>query len=98
MMLIFNMAMDEVLSQNIRKLSPPTIRLYNWKPSAVSIGYFQGIKDVVNLEACKEKGIDCVRRWTGGGAVYHDHKGEITVCPEHMFPKSIIESYRLICG
>ncbi len=48
---------------------------------------------------CEEFGIDCVRRWTGAGAVYHDQ--EITygvIAPLNFFPKNIIESYRLICG
>ena len=42
-----------------------------------------------------------LRRKTGGGAVYHDSKGEITysvIAPEVMFPKDIIKSYRVICG
>jgi lipoate-protein ligase A len=79
--------------------SPPTIRFYSYKPRAVSIGCFQNIRDEVNLEVCEESGIDCVRRWTGGGAVYHDQ--EITygvIAPLNIFPKNIIESYRLICG
>ena len=98
----FNMALDEALSEGVRSgSSPPTIRFYNWKPSAVSIGYFQSIRDEVNLEVCRELGVDCIRRWTGGGAVYHDFEGEITysvIAPANIFPKNIIESYRLICG
>lgn len=98
----FNMALDEAISEGVRSgSSPPTIRFYNWKPDAVSIGYFQGIRDEVNLDVCKELGVDCVRRWTGGGAVYHDFEGEITysvIAPASAFPKNIIESYRLICG
>ena len=97
-----NMALDEALSEGVRSgSSPPTIRFYSWKPSAVSIGYFQGIRDEVNLEVCRELGVDCIRRWTGGGAVYHDFEGEITysvIAPANIFPKNIIESYRLICG
>ncbi len=97
-----NMALDEAVSTGIRDgSSSPTIRFYSWKPSAVSIGYFQSIKDEVNLEVCRELGIDCIRRWTGGGAVYHDYEGEITysiIAPASIFPKNIIESYRLICG
>ena len=69
----FNMALDEAISEGIMNgSSPPTIRFYTWKPGAVSIGYFQSIRDEVNLKTCKELGIDHIRRWTGGGAVYHD--------------------------
>lgn len=96
------MAIDEAVIEGIRNgSSPPTIRFFAWEPCAVSIGYFQAIRDEVNLETCRELGIDCIRRWTGDGAVYHDHLGEITysvIAPANMFPKNIIESYRLICG
>jgi lipoate-protein ligase A len=98
----FNMALDEAISEGIMKSSsPPTIRFYTWKPGAVSIGYFQSMKDEVNLDTCRELGIDCIRRWTGGGAVYHDAKGEITyslIAPAGLFPKNIIKSYEMICG
>jgi lipoate-protein ligase A len=96
-----NMALDEVAGESVRNgSSPPTIRFYSYKPGAVSIGYFQGIKDEVNLDVCTELGIDCVRRFTGGGAVYHDCEREITysiAAPLEIFPKNIIESYRMIC-
>ncbi|HEY9246129.1 MAG TPA: biotin/lipoate A/B protein ligase family protein [Candidatus Methanoperedens sp.] len=97
-----NMALDEVAGESVRNgSSRPTIRFYSYEPCAVSIGYFQGIKDEVNLDVCRELGIDCVRRFTGGGAVYHDSSGEITYCiaaPLNMFPKNIVESYRMVCG
>ncbi|MCX9012505.1 MAG: biotin/lipoate A/B protein ligase family protein [Candidatus Methanoperedens sp.] len=97
-----NMALDEAVSEGVRNgSSPPTIRFYSWKPSAVSIGYFQGIRDEVNLEVCRELGVDYIRRWTGGGAVYHDYGGEVTysvIAPASVFPKNIIESYMLVCG
>ena len=97
-----NMALDEAVSEDIMNgSSPPTIRFYTWKPGAVSIGYFQSMKDEVNLDTCRELGIDCIRRWTGGGAVYHDAKGEITyslIAPASLFPKNIIRSYEMICG
>ena len=92
-----NMAIDEALLLS----GKPTLRFYKWKPSAISIGYFQSIEDEVNLELCKQQGIDVVRRITGGGAVYHDSEGEITysfVCPQHFMPKKILESYKIICG
>ncbi len=97
-----NMALDEAISEAVRsRQSPPTIRLYKWMPSAVSIGYFQSLNDEVDAELCRKLGVDIVRRRTGGGAVYHDSNGEITysvIAPEPMFPKGITESYRSICG
>lgn len=86
-----NMALDESLLIS----GEPTIRFYKWKPSAISIGYFQGIHEEVNLRACRTLNVDVVRRITGGGAVYHDEKGEITyslVAPERALPKNILKS------
>ncbi|WP_309493638.1 biotin/lipoate A/B protein ligase family protein [Candidatus Hecatella orcuttiae] len=98
-----NMAVDEaVLQGSIRGVSPPTLRLYTWKPSAVSIGFFQSVEQEVDLEACRELGVDVIRRITGGGAVYHDRQGELTysiVVPESWgkTPKDFLESYRFLC-
>ena len=97
-----NMGIDEAVLEGIRDgHSPPTIRFYRWKPSAVSIGRFQGMLDEVDTERCKASGVDVVRRITGGGAVYHDYEGELTysvIAPESIMPKGIRESYGLICG
>lgn len=97
-----NMALDEAVCNAIAKgESGPTIRFYTWSPSAVTIGYFQELEREVDVEYCRQNGFDFVRRRTGGGAVFHDSGGEITysvLAPEKMFPKGIIESYKVICG
>lgn len=97
-----NMALDEACSEEVAiKKVLPTIRFYRWQPSAVSIGYFQSLRDEVAVEKCREAGIDVVRRRTGGGAVFHNYEGEITysvIAPENLFPKGITESYHEICG
>jgi lipoate-protein ligase A len=96
-----NMAIDEAMSESVAEGAPPTIRFYGWKPAAVSIGYFQSLEREVDLSACREAGIDFIRRRTGGGAVYHDTAGEITysvIAKEALFPKDIIASYKIICG
>ena len=95
-----NMAIDEAVSESARG-GQPTIRFWTWSPGAVSIGYFQSMKDEVNLEKCKELGIDIVRRRTGGGAVYHDSKRELTysvIAPSSMFPQDLTACYKEICG
>jgi len=74
-----NMAIDEaVLAGRIGNVVPNTIRFYRWNPSAVSIGKFQNIQNEVQIENCKNHGVDIVRRITGGGTVYHDFENEIT--------------------
>jgi lipoate---protein ligase len=97
-----NMAIDEAIMEAIRAgMSLPTIRFYGWTPSAISIGFFQGLLNEVNLEACQQEGIDVVRRLTGGGAVYHDSEGEVTYSilgPVEIFPPKILDSYQVNCS
>jgi lipoate-protein ligase A len=98
-----NMAIDEaILTARVQKLVPNTLRLFCWKPSAVSIGRFQKIEHEVQLENCKAHGVDVVRRITGGGAVYHDSEGEITysvvAAKDDLEAKDIGEVYAKIYG
>ncbi len=75
----FNMALDEaIVIARSRNLVPNTLRFFRWSPSAVSIGYFQSMNEEIDTEFCRVKGIDYVRRRTGGGAVFHDQYGELT--------------------
>ncbi len=98
-----NMAIDEaILTARIKELVPNTLRFYLWKPSAVSIGRFQNVFKEIHIENCQRHGVDIVRRITGGGAVYHDFKGEITysviIKEEDLETKDVIASYNTICN
>ncbi len=74
-----NMAIDEaILISRTEHFVPNTLRLYQWQPSAVSIGKNQNPREVVYTEALQKLGVDLVRRNSGGGTVYHDQTGEIT--------------------
>jgi len=98
-----NMALDEAIARCVWSgRSPPTLRLYGWSPSAVSIGYFQEVLEEVDLDFCRSKGIEVVRRLTGGGAVIHT-AGELTYSliakeGDPAVPKDIQESYARICA
>jgi lipoate-protein ligase A len=59
-----NMAIDEALLEGAIQ---PTIRFYRWDHPALSFGYFGRFADVENHESQR----DIVRRWTGGGIVFH---------------------------
>jgi len=59
-----NMAVDEAL---LEIATEPTIRFYRWDRAALSFGYFGKFADVENYSSQH----DIVRRWTGGGIVFH---------------------------
>lgn len=98
-----NMAIDEaVLRARIEEKVPNTLRFYRWQPSAVSIGRFQNIYNEVNLENCRLRGVDVVRRISGGGAVYHDSEDEVTynvvVKSGDLGADDIAEAYNCVCN
>ena len=66
----YNMAFDEYCLESL-PIDEPVFFLWQNRP-AVIVGYNQEVNTEVNLDYLKEKGIDLVRRVTGGGAVYHD--------------------------
>lgn len=96
-----NMAIDEaMLIEHCKGATPPTLRIYRWKPPAISIGYFQEPKQELNINRCNEQGINFVRRITGGGIIFHNH--ELTyslVCSKEEVGlyNSVKDSYREIC-
>ena len=95
-----NMAVDEAIFEAVAAgKSPPTLRFYTWTPPAVSVGYFQDSFTDIDISACREMGIDVVRRLTGGRAVLHDKELTYSViCPEGdpLFPDNILGTYKLI--
>lgn len=67
-----NMAIDEVLMESQRqKKNPPVLRIYFWSEPSCTVGYFQNAEQVARRFRCPERGIDVVRRITGGGMVLH---------------------------
>jgi len=97
-----NMAIDEALLQGyLHHDSPPTLRLYRWRPCGISIGYAQDPAAALDAGACRRAGVPVVRRVTGGGAIMHDR--ELTyslVCSKEdlRIPARIVSSYRIIAS
>ncbi|MFL6498154.1 MAG: biotin/lipoate A/B protein ligase family protein [Nitrososphaera sp.] len=89
-----NMAIDEVMIENGQET--PVLRIYGWSPVAVSIGYFQSMKEEVDLDKCNQIGVDVVRRLTGGGAVLHESELTYSFITKE-YPRNIMESYAWIC-
>ena len=87
---------DALLTLCKRDQSPPTLRLFGFRPACLSLGRFQPFD-----EAPLPPGLDLVRRPTGGGAVVH--RGDI--CYSIVLPLShplaaggIIDSYGHLAG
>ncbi len=92
-----NMAIDEAMfTLRATNDMPPTLRLYGWRPPAISVGYFQKLEGI-KLE---NNTMDIVRRLTGGGAILHDQ--ELTFClvtafKDSIIPDDISASYDVTC-
>ncbi|MFC1729224.1 biotin/lipoate A/B protein ligase family protein [candidate division KSB1 bacterium] len=66
-----NMAIDAVMVENPPAL--PVLRFYSWNPPAVSLGLNQ-TNEALNRSEFQKRGLDLVRRPTGGRAVYHGNE------------------------
>lgn len=91
-----NMQIDSDLLDKciLAKTPEPIFRLYGWKPKCISLGRNQKAD-------FDTKGIDVVKRLTGGRALLHDN--EITyscVVPISYIPngQSVTDSYKYISG
>jgi len=97
---ISNMAVDRaILTACEAGEVPPTLRLYSWKRPTLTVGYAQDIDGGIDIERCRELGIQIVRRPTGGRALLHHH--EVTYSftapvPHLHFPSSLLGAYRVI--
>jgi lipoate-protein ligase A len=94
-----NMAIDEaILDVHVQGRTPPTLRVYQWDPPALSLGYNQRMEHEVDLTKCQEAGVEVVRRITGGGAVLHAHEVTYSIVStvNDGIPKSIAGSYRFL--
>jgi lipoate-protein ligase A len=91
----YNMDYDLKLVEKCRKEDASFLRIYGWKPYAISLGYNQNKspKDLpVNYSRCKEDGLDVVQRPTGGRAVLHSQ--ELTYSVVFKSDKPVREIYR----
>lgn len=97
-----NMAIEEALLIAVSNgKSPSTLRFWQNSRSVV-IGRSQNVIEEVNLEECKRYGVEIVRRFTGGGAVYHD-LGNLNWTfvirgDSKFYPSTLSELYERACN
>lgn len=74
-----HLALDQVLLEEVDAgRRPPTLRIWEWASPAVIIGSFQSLRNEVDAEAAQERGIEVVRRISGGGAMFVEPGNSIT--------------------
>jgi lipoate-protein ligase A len=92
----WNMALDEAVLQSIGAgESLPVLRLYDWQPACLSLGYAQSYSDV-DQDALHTRGWDVVRRPTGGKAILHTDEITYSVIAPPTEPRvagGVLESY-----
>ena len=94
-----NMALDEIAAETAAAGGPRTLRVYRWDPATLSLGYHQD-PSTVDWEFCDREGISVTRRPTGGGAIYHDTRGDISysiVAPADELPGDLMATYEMLC-
>jgi lipoate-protein ligase A len=94
----WNMAVDDYLFQSLGEEATTNLRFYRWEKPTVSIGRSQTAEKVVNLDFCRQNGIDIVRRITGGKLVLHHKEVTYSVCSSDtdIFSHKLMDSYKLI--
>lgn len=93
-----NMALDEIAAETAGSGGPRTLRVYQWEPSTLSLGYKQRAR-TVDWETCDQEDITVTRRPTGGGGIYHDNYGDISysiTAPADELPGDLMECYQLL--
>ncbi|HET7274692.1 MAG TPA: lipoate--protein ligase family protein [Longimicrobiaceae bacterium] len=92
----WNMAVDDALMDSVRNGAPPVLRFYSWQPRCLSFGRNQPAAGAYNRGLIASRGIDVVRRVTGGRAVLHDRELTYSVAIRPGTLGTPRETYRTI--
>lgn len=89
------LSVEEAIAEGVKQgFSPNTLRLWR-ATNAVVIGRFQCPTSEVNLDYCLKYKTPILRRFTGGGAVYHD-SGNLNFAISVILGSPLYESYNLL--
>lgn len=91
-----NMAMDEALMDYASRSGHWVLRVYSWSSPTVSFGRNQVAVDAYDRSRLAERGIDVVRRPTGGRAILHDREVTYSVVGPALDAGDLAESYARI--
>ena len=94
------MAIDEAILYALAdgRRSQPTLRLFQWTPPCLSLGYNQHWQEI-DEKACHRLGYTWTRRPTGGKAILHTDEATYSLIIPQADPRihgGIVESYRIL--
>jgi lipoate-protein ligase A len=88
-----NMALDEALMDRARRTGVWLLRVYSWVKPTISIGRNQTARGRYYLDRIADRGIDVVRRPTGGRAILHHREVTYSVTAPVSDAGDLRESY-----
>jgi lipoate-protein ligase A len=90
------MATDEALLLRARQTGETVYRVYAWSRPTVSLGRNQSARGCYDLQVATDRGIEFVRRPTGGRAILHHREITYSVTAPIAAFGSLRESYRTV--
>ncbi len=94
-----NMAIDEAILHALAEgQGTPTLRLFQWVPPCLSLGYNQHWQEI-DEAACRRLGYSWTRRPTGGKAILHTDEATYSLIIPQTDPRiqgGVVESYRIL--
>jgi lipoyl(octanoyl) transferase len=91
-----NMAMDEALMDHASRTGHWVLRVYSWSAPTLSFGRNQTALGAYDRGRLAERGVDVVRRPTGGRAILHDREVTYSVVGPALNAGDLGESYARI--
>ena len=91
-----NMALDEALMARAAETGEWVLRVYSWATPTVSLGRNQTARGRYDLRRIANRGLDVVRRPTGGRAILHDREITYSVTAPEAGAGDLRQSYERI--
>jgi lipoate-protein ligase A len=88
-----NMALDEALMARARRTGETVLRVYGWSTPTLSLGRHQRARGIYRDDLLADRGIDVVRRPTGGRALLHHREVTYSVTAPSSAEAPLLAAY-----
>jgi lipoyl(octanoyl) transferase len=91
-----NMAWDQALMSRARRTGQAVLRVYAWRAPTLSLGRNQTARGAYDLDRAAARGVEFIRRPTGGRALLHHHEVTYSVTAPEAFDSTLRGAYSRI--